>query len=129
MANIPNGCVLFAFAEMSELEQKIEAELELMRAKLHKRGPHAKHFAQAMKEERISKTSSSTSSTGAEPRLLVHLPNAFLPGEMALLIWTKKIRNAPVREVVLHLLEIMSIAPEKVVRLGLVLFSSLLCLN
>jgi hypothetical protein len=31
---------------MSELEQKIEAELELMRAKLHKRGPHAKHFAQ-----------------------------------------------------------------------------------
>jgi hypothetical protein len=58
---------------MSELEQKIEVELELMRAKLHKRGPHAKHFAQALKEEHIVKTQQETSTGNSKNRDLSFL--------------------------------------------------------
>ncbi len=56
------------FPEMSELEQKIEVELELMRAKLHKRGPYAKHFAQALKEEHIVKTQQETLTGNSKKR-------------------------------------------------------------
>jgi hypothetical protein len=45
---------------MSELEQKIEAELESMRAKLHRRGPLAKHFAQARKDDKNGGEDAST---------------------------------------------------------------------
>jgi hypothetical protein len=55
---------------MSELEQKIEVELELMRAKLHKRGPHAKHFAQSLKEEHIVKTQQETSTGNSKTVIL-----------------------------------------------------------
>ena len=47
---------------MSELEQRIETELELMRAKLHKRGPYAKHFAQALNDEKNPKALLTTTS-------------------------------------------------------------------